>query len=134
MTADSQDNEAVDNEDNEAVVRTKIVEQFSTRWGPEEAERRVKLLEESIPRIPEYAKLHNQRVDIKVHPEHLEHYIMYLQPRVRAILEHAGKGVIDRVCDSLSEDERLAKIIRLINLMDEKMADAKDADAAKDSD
>lgn len=103
-------------------VRAKILADFSTKWGPEEGERRVALLEEAIPRIPEYAKLHNQRVDIKVHPEHLELYIAYLQPRVRAIIEHASKVVIDKITDSHTEDERLAKIIRLINMMDERAA------------
>lgn len=118
-----------ENDENE--LRAKILAQFSAKWGQEEGERRVGLLEEAIPRIPEYAKLHNQRVDIKVHPEHLEHYIMYLQPRVRAILEHASKGVIDKVCDSLTEDERLAKIIRLVNLMDERAEERKQKEEAE---
>jgi len=105
---------------NEVEVRNKILGQFKTKWDDKEAERRVALLEMAVPRLYEYAQLHNQRVDIKVHPEHLEHYVGYLQPRVRAILEHAGKAVIDKICDSHSEDERLAKIMRVVNLMDER--------------
>lgn len=121
----------------DAEVREKILAQFQARWEPEEAERRVALLEEIIPQVPEYAKLHNQRVDIKVHPEHLEHYIMYLQPRIRAIIENVGPPVIDMVYKSHSPDERLAKVIRLVNLMDEKAAAnkkaAEDADASPES-
>ena len=113
----------------EVEVRNRILAQFQTKWSPKEAERRVALLEMAIPRLPEYAKLHNQRVDIQVHPEHLEHYIMYLQPRVRAVLEHAGKTVIDKICDSVGEDERLAKIIRIVNLMDDKSEANKEKDA-----
>lgn len=106
----------------EAEVRAKILAQFCEKWTAKEAERRVKLLEEAVPRLFEYAQLHNQRVDIKVHPEHLEHYVGYLQPRVRAILEHAKPVVIDRICKSHSADERIAKLIKLVNLMDEKQA------------
>lgn len=116
---------------NEIEVRNKILAQFRTKWDEAEAERRVALLAMAVPRLYEYAQLHNQRVDIKVHPEHLEHYVGYLQPRVRAILEHAGKAVIDKICDSHSEDERLAKIMRVVNLMDEKTA-AKQAETEKD--
>ena len=108
-------------------VRARILAQFTERWGEKEAERRVVLLEESIPRVYDYAKLHNQRVDIKVHPEHLEHYVAQLQPRVRAIIEHVGTAVINKICDSHTPDERLAKIIRLVNMMDEKAAASKEA-------
>jgi len=106
-------------------VRNHILAQFTMKWGDKEAERRVALLEEVIPRIPEYASLNNQRVDIKVHPEHLEFYISQLQPKVRGIIEHVSNKVIDRICDSHSPDERIAKVIRLVNMMDERAAAAK---------
>lgn len=107
-------------------IRAHILSQFAVKWGAKEAERRVALLEEVISRIPEYASLNNQRVDIKVHPEHLEFYISQLQPRVRGIIEHVGKSVIDKICDSHTPDERIAKIIRLVNMMDKRAAAAKE--------
>ena len=113
----------------EADVRVKILTQFQVKWKPEEAERRVALFEMAVPRLYEYAQLHNQRVDIQVHPEHLECYVGYLQPRVRALLEHAGPRVIDKILDSHSEDERLAKIMKLVNMMDEKAAARKAAES-----
>jgi plasmid stabilization system protein ParE len=106
----------------DAEAREIILAQFTAKWGEKDAERRVRLLEEAIPRLYDYAKLNNARVDISIHPEHLEHYVMYLQPRVRAILEHVGPKVIDKIDDSLSADERLSKIMRLVNMMDEKAA------------
>ena len=113
-------------ETEEAVVRAKIVAEFTQRWSPEEAEQRVKLLEEAIPLLYDYAKLNNQRVDIKVHPEHLEHYVAYLRPRVRGVLEHCGVKVIESIKSSLSPDERLAKIVKCVNIMDARAAAASD--------
>lgn len=118
---------------NDEDVRARILAQFLAKWPEDEAARRVTLLEEAIPRLYEYAKLHNARVDIQVHPEHLEHYVAYLQPRVRAILENVAPGVIDKVLDSLTEDERLGKIMRLVNLMDERAAARKAAEEAPKS-
>ena len=117
----------------EAEIRERILAQFTLKWGAKEGERRTALLEEVIPGIPEYAKLNNARVDIAVHPEHLEFYIAQLQPKVRAIIEHASTKVIDKVCDSRTTDERIAKVVRLINMMDERALAAKQAAENEDS-
>ena len=98
----------------------RILEQFKKKWDDQEAERRTALLEEIVPRIPEYAKLNNARVDIKVHPEHLEFYISQLQPKVRAIVEHVPISVMNKILDSHTTDERIAKVVRIVNMMDEK--------------
>jgi len=124
-----EDRETMDDDVTEAEIKARILTQFAAKWGDKEAGRRVRLLEEVIPRVPEYAQLNNQRVDIRVHPEHLEFYISQLQPKVRAIIEHAGTKVLDKICDSFTTDERIAKIIRLVNMMDERAAASKAAEA-----
>lgn len=113
--------------EDEAAIREKILVQFRKRWDEKEAERRVSLLEEIVPQIPEYAKLNNQRVDIKVHPEHLEFYVTQLMPKVRAIVEHVPSPVMDKILDAITTDEKIAKVVRIINMMDEKAAQAKAA-------
>lgn len=109
----------------QASSRAKILAEFSDRWGPEGAERRVKILEEILPRLYSYAELQNQRVDVNMHPEHLEHYIAYLNPRVRAVLELVAPTVIDKIEDSHSLDERIAKVLKCVNLIDAKAAELK---------
>lgn len=118
----------------EAQIRERILSQFTMKWGEKEAARRVALLEEIIPRIPEYAQLNNQRVDIKVHPEHMEFYISQLQPKVRAIVEYTSPKVIDKILDSLTADEKIAKVVRLVNMMDERAAAANQEKAETESD
>jgi len=101
--------------------RAVILSQFELRWDPKDAERRVKLLEEALPGLENYVTISNaQRVENKLHPEHLEMYISYLRPRVRSILEHCAPKVIDAIQSSLSPDERLAKIIKVINMLEAK--------------
>lgn len=112
----------------DAEVRERILSQFKQRWDEKEAERRVALLEEIVPRIPEYAQLNNARVDIKVHPEHLEFYISQLQPKVRGIVEFVPPAVMDKILDSHSTDEKIAKVVRLVNMMDEKATAQKSKD------
>jgi hypothetical protein len=105
----------------EAAVRASILAQFELKWDPKEAERRVKLLEEALPGLENYVKVSNaQRVENKLHPEHLELYIDYLRPRVRSILEHFAPKVIDSIQSSLSPDERLAKIMKIVNILEAK--------------
>lgn len=107
--------------------RASILAQFELKWEPKDAERRVKLLEEAIPGLENYVKVSNaQRVENKLHPEHLEMYITYLRPRVRSILEHCAPKVIDAILSSLSPDERLAKIIKIINMLEAKAAASKE--------
>lgn len=120
--------------DEEAEIRERILAQFKRRWPEEDAERRVALLEEIVPRIPEYAKLNNARVDIKVHPEHLEFYISQLQPKVRGIVEFVPSPVMDKILNSHTTDEKIAKVVRLVNMMDEKAAANKQAETEKDTD
>lgn len=114
---------------NEAEIRSRILVQFMKKWSPDDAERRVSLLEEVIPSLWDHVKLHNQRVDIKVHPEHLEHYVAQLQPKVRAVIEHVGPTVIDKVCSSVTADERIAKVVKLINIMDDRASALKSGEA-----
>ncbi|MGE3483629.1 MAG: hypothetical protein AB7L09_02735 [Nitrospira sp.] len=116
----------------EQEFRARIMAQFQKKWDRKEAERRVTLLSEVIPRIPEYAQLNNARVDIKLHPEHLEFYIAQLQPKVRAIIEHVPARVLDKILDSHTTDEKIAKVVRLVNMMDERMAAAKEAKRAEE--
>ena len=107
--------------------RANILAQFEIKWEPKDAERRVKLLEEAIPGLENYVKVSNaQRVENKLHPEHLEMYITYLRPRVRSILEHCAPKVIDAVLASLSPDERLAKIVKIINMLEAKAGASKE--------
>lgn len=112
----------------ETEIRQRILDQFMQRWDAKESERRVALLEEIVPRIPEYAQLNNARVDIKVHPEHLEFYISQLQPKVRGIVEFVPPGVMDKILDSHTTDEKIAKVVRLVNMMDERAAAQKAAE------
>ena len=114
-----------DQEPAEDTLRGKILVQFRLKWDEKEAVRRVDLLQEVVGRVPEYAKLNNARVDIKVRPEHLEFYISQLQPKIRAIIEHAGSPVIDKILDSYDLDEKIAKVVRLVNMMDERAAKQK---------
>jgi glutamine synthetase adenylyltransferase len=101
--------------------RAIILTQFALRWEPKDAERRVKLLEEALPGIENYLTVSNaQRVENKLHPEHLEMYAAHLRPRVRSVLEHCAPKVIDSIQASLSPDERLAKIIKIINMLEAK--------------
>ena len=105
----------------EASIRAIILAQFETKWNPKEAERRVKLLEEALPGLENFVKVSNaQRVENKLHPEHLELYIDYLRPRIRSILEHFAPKVIDSIQSSLSPDERLAKIMKIVNILEAK--------------
>ena len=107
--------------------RAAILAKFAKRWGPEEAERRVSLLEEALPEVENYVKVMNaQRVENKLHPEHEEMYVDYLRPRVRSVLEFCGAKVIDSIEKSLSPDERLAKIIKVVNMLEEKAAASKE--------
>ena len=114
---------------NEAEIRSRILVQFMKRWSSDDAERRVSLLEEVIPSLWGHVKTHNQRVDIKVHPEHLEHYVSQLQPKVRAVIEHVGPTVIDKICSSATADERIAKVVRLVNIMDDRASALKSGQA-----
>jgi hypothetical protein len=108
----------ITSKNDESEIRSKILSQFTKKWSAEEAEKRVTLLEEVISSLWEHAKTNNQRVDIKVHPEHLDYYVSQLQPKVRAVIEHVGTKVIARICKSATHDERIAKVIKLINIMD----------------
>jgi hypothetical protein len=116
---------------NESEIRSKILSQFMKKWDADDAEKRVALLEEVIPSLWDYTKLHNQRVDIKVHPEHLEYYVSQLQPKVRAIVEHVSTAVINKVYKSATCDERIAKIIKLVNIMDHRASSLKSGHAPK---
>ena len=128
MTDDSKTDET------EAEVRNRILEQFKERWAEKDAERRVNLLEEIIPRIPEYAKLNNARVDIRVHPEHLEFYISQLLPKVRGIVEFVPPQVMSKLLNSHTTDEKIAKVVRLVNMMDERALTRKQAETEEDPD
>jgi hypothetical protein len=118
----------------ELEIRTRILEQFKQRWDEAEAERRVALLEEIVPRVPDYARLNNQRVDIKLHPEHLELYITQLQPKIRGIVEFVPAPVMRKILDSHTTDEKIAKVVRLVNMMDEKALAKKQAETEQDPD
>ena len=127
-------NESVENPNGptEAELRARILTQFQERWNARESLRRVALLEEIVPRIPDYAKLNNARVDIKVHPEHLEFYISQLLPKVRAVIEFVPSVVMNKVLNSHTTDEKIAKVIRLVNMLDEKALDRKAAETEED--
>lgn len=101
-------------------TRNKILARLEKSWEQEDASRRLALIEEVIPAAADYANSLNDKSSNKLHPQHLILYTKTLQKKVAAVVEMVGPEVIDSVLASVGIDEKLAKLVKIVNMMDEK--------------